>query len=82
VVRDPASLAWRLLSVDIQSGSQRMLAQIDFPSTTDQVSGFSLHPDGKHFAISVISRPRDIWMLEGFPRPTSSNWWSRWLFQR
>jgi Tol biopolymer transport system component len=82
VIRDPSSLAWQLLWIDIQSGARRTLVAIDFPSTTEQTSGFSLHPDGRRFAISVISRPRDIWMLEGFPEPASSTWWSGRLFRR
>lgn len=82
VIRDPATLNWQLLSIEIRSGAQRVLATIDLPSTTDQISGFSLHPDGKPFALSVISRPRDIWMLEGFQEPTSATSWSRALLQR
>jgi hypothetical protein len=39
------------------------------------VSGFSLHPDGKRFAISVVTQNRDIWLLEGFRQP--AGWFGR-----
>lgn len=57
---------WQLVSIDVATGAERKLADVDFPATTDGVQGFSLHPDGTRFATSIAKWPFDIWMLEGF----------------
>jgi hypothetical protein len=57
---------WQLLSFDVATGLERKLADIDLPVTTDDLRGFSLHPDGKRYATSIAKWPFDIWMLEGF----------------
>jgi hypothetical protein len=35
---------WQLLSIDVASGTERKLADLDLPVTTDDLRGFSLHP--------------------------------------
>jgi Tol biopolymer transport system component len=58
--------AWLLMSYDVATGAAKQLAGVDLPVTTSGVRGFSLHPDGSRFAISIAKWPFDIWMLEGF----------------
>jgi eukaryotic-like serine/threonine-protein kinase len=60
---------WQLYSVNIRSGAEKFLAPIDFPASVDDVSGFSMHPDGKRFLTSMAKFPFHIWMLEGFEQP-------------
>lgn len=57
---------WQLLRVDVASGRERLVADIELPDSTMGLAGFSLHPDGTRFVTSVGLRPSDIWMLEGF----------------
>jgi hypothetical protein len=57
---------WQLWSVDVATGRETRLADLDLPAATDDVRGFSLHPDGTRFATSIAIWPFDIWMLEGF----------------
>jgi serine/threonine protein kinase len=57
---------WQLLSIDVTTGAEKKLADVDLPVTIGDVRGFSLHPDGKRFATSIAEYPYDIWMLEGF----------------
>jgi Tol biopolymer transport system component len=71
---------WQLYSVDVATGAEKILAQLALPASTNVVSGFSLHPDGKRFLTSIGKWPYDIWMLEGFQAP-SRNWFVR-LFGR
>ena len=59
---------WELWAIDVASGRERLLTRIDLPQSTEQVIGFSLHPDGTRFLTSAYSNPSDIWMLEGFDR--------------
>ena len=62
---------WQLFSVDVNTGAETFLAPLNMPAATNGISGFSLHPDGKHFAISVGQFPYDIWMMEGFDQQKS-----------
>src|SRR5262245_34654907 len=71
VQRDQQSRQWLLLSVNVASGAEKQLATLELPSFAHVISGFSLHSDGRRFAMSVIVRHRDIWMLEGFDQPRS-----------
>jgi Tol biopolymer transport system component len=59
---------WQLLSVDVATGRERVVADIDLPAAAMGLAGFSLHPDGKRFITSLGLWPSDIWMLEGFDR--------------
>ena len=68
---------WQLYSVDVKTGADKFLAPVDLPASTDSLAGFSLHPDGKRFLISIAKWPFDIWMMEGFDQPKS--WLDRWL---
>ena len=49
---------------------------LDLPKDAT-VADFGLHPDGKHFATSVITVNRSIWMLQGFRQP--AGWLQRHL---
>lgn len=71
VVRDTAGTAaeWQLWSIDVATGRERKLADVDLPAAVDTLRGFSLHPEGNRFATSVATLPFDIWMLEGFDQP-------------
>jgi len=59
---------WQLWAVDVATGRERLVTRIDVPDSTQQVNGFSLHPDGKRILISTVSNPADIWMLKGFDK--------------
>ena len=59
---------WRLWSTDVETGADRLLADVPVPETAGDVAGFSLHPDGTRFLTSIARWPFDIWMLEGFDR--------------
>jgi eukaryotic-like serine/threonine-protein kinase len=59
---------WQLFAIDVASGAEQHVSDLDLPPTTDNVTGFSLHPDGTHFATAIAKWPFDIWMLEGFDR--------------
>ncbi len=63
---------WALYSVDVRTGSEKLLGPVELPAVVDAVAGFSLHPDGKRFLTSIAKRPYDIWMLEGFDTPPKS----------
>jgi hypothetical protein len=56
-----------------------MLAPLDLPASTDDVAGFSLHPDGNRFLASIAKWPYDIWMLEGFDQMPRKTWLDRLL---
>lgn len=41
---------WQLFSVNVKTGAERPNASLDLPASTDQILGFSLHPDGSAFS--------------------------------
>ena len=53
----------------MKTGAGKMLAPLDLPASTNEVSGFSVHPEGKRFLTSIAKWPYDIWMLEGWDQP-------------
>jgi Tol biopolymer transport system component/predicted Ser/Thr protein kinase len=57
---------WRLWSIDVATGAERLLANVPLPPTAGTAAGFSLHPDGTRFLTSIANWPFDIWMFEGF----------------
>ena len=61
-----AGAPWQLWSVDVTTGRERLVGNVDLPVTAGTVGGFSMHPDGTRFATSVGILPYDIWILEGF----------------
>ncbi len=61
-----AGALWQLSSIDVATGVERKLADLDLPVTTGDMRDFSLHPDGTRFATAIANWPFDIWMLEGF----------------
>jgi eukaryotic-like serine/threonine-protein kinase len=65
---------WQLYSIDVKSGAEKMLAPLELPAYANEISGFSLHPDGKRFLTSIAKWPYDIWMLEGFDQPAQKTW--------
>lgn len=69
---------WQLDSVDVKTGAEKMLAPVDLPASANAVAGFSLHPDGKRFLMSIAKWQYDIWMLEGFDQQPK-NWFDRIL---
>ncbi len=64
-----AGAPWQLWSVDVSTGAERLVGNIDLPVSVGQMEGFSLHPDGRRFITSIGIHPYDIWMLEGFEHP-------------
>ncbi len=57
---------WQLYAFDVDTGAERLLADLDLPVNVGELDSFSLHPDGTRFATSIAKWPYDIWMLEGF----------------
>lgn len=57
---------WQLAAIDVATGIERRVSNVDLPSSVRFVRGLSLHPDGKRFLTSVPNFRYDIWMLEGF----------------
>jgi eukaryotic-like serine/threonine-protein kinase len=57
---------WQLWSVEVATGREQQVADIDLPASAMGLAGFSLHPDGTRFVTSLGLWPSDIWMLEGF----------------
>ncbi len=74
---NPEGAEWQMYSVDVKSGVEKLLGAIDLPPATEGMAGFSLHPDGKSFLISIAKWPYDIWMLEGFDQ--NKSWLDRLL---
>lgn len=70
---------WQLHSVDVKTGAEKFVAPLDLPASTNELDGFSLHPDGKRFLTSIAKFPFDIWMLEGFDPPREKTWLERLL---
>jgi WD40 repeat protein len=60
---------WQLWSVDVKTGTGKMRTPIDLAGSTNQVAGFSLHPDGKSFLTSIAKWPYDIWIWRGLISP-------------
>jgi Tol biopolymer transport system component len=61
-----AGAPWRLFSIDVATGAERLVADVGLPPTAGDAAGFSLHPDGTRFLTSIANWPFDLWMLEGF----------------
>ena len=59
---------WQLWAVDVATGRDRRLSNVDLPLGTENVVSFSLHPDGTRFLTSAGGLKTDIWMLKGFDR--------------
>ena len=70
---------WQLYSVDVKTGADKMIAPLDLPASTDNIAGFSLHPDGNRFLTSIAKWPFDIWMLEGWDQTPRKTWLDRLL---
>jgi dipeptidyl aminopeptidase/acylaminoacyl peptidase len=67
VVRRQSS-GWELAAIDVNTGATRKTTALSLPPT-NEVLGFSLSPDGSHFATSVSSTKTDIWVMEDFAGP-------------
>jgi eukaryotic-like serine/threonine-protein kinase len=73
----PEGAEWQIYSVDLKTGSEKLLGAVELPPATESLAGFSLHPDGKRFLTSIAKLPYTIWMLEGFDQQRS--WLGRLL---
>jgi Tol biopolymer transport system component len=61
---------------DVESGRKRPTIVFDIPSE-DQIEGFSISPDGTRVLLTTGGNRNDLWMVEGFARPSTS--WGRWF---
>jgi Tol biopolymer transport system component len=59
---------WQLWVVDVATGRERRLTNVDLPLGTENVVSFSLHPDGTRLLTNAGGLKTDIWMLKGFDR--------------
>lgn len=67
-----------LASMDIAGGAEQVLSDLG-PAPTrmgwDPLMGFSLKPDGKSFATSVLRQKASLWIFDGIHPPSS--FWNR-----
>ena len=71
ISRDSTPHAWRLVSIDVKTGSERKVATLDLPTDAMPDPQLSLHPDGERAATSLVRNRDKIYMLEGFEEPKS-----------
>ncbi|HEY1336932.1 MAG TPA: protein kinase [Bryobacteraceae bacterium] len=62
---NPDEQAWRLDTLDVDSGRLLRSASFQLPPAT-QLRGFQMHPDGKRALATLVKNNSDIVMLEGF----------------
>ena len=65
---------WGIFSMDVKTRAERRLRDLDLPGNAN-LSGFSMHPDGKRIVTSMRKAHADIYLLEGFRAPP--RWWER-----
>lgn len=58
---------WELVAIAIPSGVEGKPVPLMVPSEAS-ISAPRLHPDGKHFMLSIGAWKRDIWILDGLQR--------------
>ncbi len=63
-VRNLGGRKWVVALIEVTSGKEQKQLDLAIPGTAT-VKGFSLHPDGTRFAMSVGVRKSDIWLLQG-----------------
>jgi Tol biopolymer transport system component len=82
-VRTVGPHQWQLVTLDIPTGRQLKSVPLQIDDG-DDVRYCDIHPDGKRVALTVGGLRYDIWMLEGFLRPTSglSRLFRRWTVPR
>jgi serine/threonine protein kinase len=59
---------WEMATMTVPDGIQTTVTPLNL-SPESNVFSLRLHPDGKRFALSVATRKRDIWILDGFSMP-------------
>lgn len=57
---------WQLAAIDVATGIERRVSDVDLPPGVPGMRGISMHPDGKRFLVSIGDFSYDIWMMEGF----------------
>jgi Tol biopolymer transport system component len=55
-----------LFSMDVRTGSERMLLTLGKELNVSRTEGLSIAPDGKRLLASVVNAKANIWLLEGF----------------
>src|SRR6185369_11395248 len=58
---------WELRQVDVSSGAERKIAQLEIAPQME-VRNISLHPDGKRLLASLARESSDIWMIDGITK--------------
>jgi len=75
-IRQTDSRRLTVASIDVATGEEKMIADLG-PSPAllggpgQTIIGFSMAPDGKRFATSLLRAKGDLWILEGFKPSTS-----------
>jgi len=68
VLRRDETRKWEVAAVNVKTGAETRMGQLGFlPSA--ELSGFSLHANGKSFITSIGTSQYDIWLMEGFRIP-------------
>lgn len=62
--------------LDAESGSTRRTITFDL-APEDTITGFAVHPSGNRVLLTIGGGRHDLWMVEGFARPSAG--WRRWL---
>jgi serine/threonine protein kinase len=76
-VKQTAGRRRALASIDIATGTQKIIAELKLPSYST-MSCYSLARDGKSFLTSVNHPTADLWILAGYQ--SDAPWWRRRLF--
>jgi Tol biopolymer transport system component len=67
---------WELATIGVPDGVQVKTVPLNV-SPESGILGLKLHPDGKRFAVSVMNRKRDIWVLDGLGARPALRWFGR-----
>ena len=76
VLQERDSTERNLGTYEVPSGRRVSSARLDVPPDS-LVTHLSLHPNGQRITVTVLQEKYNIWMMEGFARPTTG--WRRFL---
>jgi dipeptidyl aminopeptidase/acylaminoacyl peptidase len=71
---------WTLVPVNVDSGREGPAVALPLAGSLN-LGGMSLNPDGKRMALHANQLKYDLWMVEGFPRPSQgiARLWRKWI---
>ena len=80
VVRRSQDRHWQVVPVNVDTGREGTGVTLPLPGSL-YLGGVSLNPDGKRMVLHANQLKYDLWMVEGFPRPSQgiARLWKRWV---